>query len=110
MVNYDLAKQEYAKLDHEQKKQRLMTLFDIFKQHSVSIQQMVPLLQADQMKDEDMVQAYHNLVDAIQSVEADKLQASMSKMDQLHVQMEAMRKREADERAQENPEGLLEGI
>lgn len=85
-----------------------MTLFEIFQAHSVSIQKMMPLLQSDQMKEEEMIQAYSNLVDAIQSVEADKLQASMSQMDNLRAKMEALRVQEADERAQENPDELLQ--
>ena len=110
MVNYDTAKAEYLNLDHEQKKQRLMALFAIFKEHSLSIQQMIPLLQADQMKEEDMVQAYGNLVDAIQSVEGEKLQKSLSQMDTLHAKMETLRQQEADEREQENPDWLLQNM
>ncbi|MEI8091106.1 MAG: hypothetical protein WCG98_02400 [bacterium] len=54
-----------------------MSLFEIFKEHSIAIQKMMPLLQADQMKEDDMIQAYDNLVDAIQSVEANKLKESL---------------------------------
>lgn len=108
MVNYDWAKQEYLKLEHADKKVRLMTLFEIFQAHSISIQKMIPLLQADQMKDEEMIQAYDNLVDAIQSVEGEKLQASMSQIDSLQAKMEALRAQEAAERAQENPDALLQ--
>jgi hypothetical protein len=85
-----------------------MTLFEIFQAHSASIQKMMPLLQADQMRDDEMIQAYSNLVDAIQNVEADKLQESLTQMDTLQSKMEALRAREAAERAQENPEELLQ--
>ncbi|MEI7563324.1 MAG: hypothetical protein WCJ39_06855 [bacterium] len=51
------------------KKIKLIALFDIFKEQSVAIQQMFPLLQTDQLKDVDMIEAYNDLVDAIQSVE-----------------------------------------
>lgn len=108
MVNYDWAKQEYLKLEHADKKVRLMTLFEIFQAHSVSIQKMIPLLQADQMKDDEMIQAYNNLVDAIQSVEGEKLQASLTQMDSLQAKMEALRAQEAAERAKENPDALLQ--
>ena len=108
MVNYDWAKQEYLKLEHAERKVRLMTLFEIFQSHSVSIQKMMPLLQADQMRDEEMIDAYDNLVDAIQSVEGEKLQASLSQMDALQAKMEQLRQQEAAERAQENPDALLQ--
>lgn len=107
MVNYESAKQEYLKLEHAEKKVRLMTLFEIFQSHSVSIQKMIPLLQADQMRDEEMVEAYDNLVAAIQSVEWEKLQASLSQMDTLQAKMEQLRQQEAAERAKENPDALL---
>ena len=107
MVNYDWAKQEYLKLEHADKKVRLMTLFEIFQSHSVSIQKMMPLLQADQMRDDEMIEAYDNLVDAIHSVEGEKLQASLSQMDALQSKMEKLRQQEAAERAQENPDALL---
>lgn len=107
MVNYDWAKQEYLKLDPAEKKVRLMTLFEIFQSHSISIQKMMPLLQADQMRDDEMIEAYGNLVDAIQSVEWEKLQASLSQIDALQVKMEQLRQQEAAERAQENPDALL---
>ena len=110
MVNYESAKQEYLKLEHADKKIRLMTLFEIFKAHSVSIQKMIPVLQADQMRDDEMIQAYNNLVDAIQSVEWEKLQASLTQMDSLQAKMEALRAQEAAERAQENPDALLQQI
>ena len=107
MVNYDWAKKEYLKLEHADKKVRLMTLFEIFQSHSVSIQKMMPLLQADQMRDDEMIEAYDNLVDAIHSVEGEKLQASLSQMDALQSKMEKLRQQEAAERAQENPDALL---
>lgn len=110
MVSYDWAKEEYKQLQYADKKVRLMTLFEIFREHSVSITKMLPLLQADQMKEEEMIQAYESLVDAIQSVEASKLQKSLSQLDSLHAQMEALRQKEAAERAQENPDGLLDSI
>ena len=68
----------------------------------------MPLLQADQMRDEEMIDAYDNLVDAIQSVEGEKLQASLSQMDALQAKMEQLRQQEAAERAQENPDALLQ--
>ena len=108
MVNYDSAKQEYLRLEYAEKKVRLMTLFEIFQAHSVSIQKMIPLLQADEMSNEEMIEAYDNLVDAIQSVEGEKLQASLTQMDSLQSKMEALRAQEAAERAQENPEALLQ--
>jgi len=108
MVNYDWAKQEYLKLEKAEKKVRLMSLFEIFKEHSIAIQKMMPLLQADQMKEDDMIQAYDNLVDAIQSVEANKLKESLWQMDTLQSKMEALRQQEEADRAQENPERLLQ--
>ncbi len=110
MVNYNSAKKEYLKLDHADKKIRLMTLFEIFQTYSLSIQKMMPMLQSDQMKEEEMIQAYNNLVDAIKSVESEKLQVSMSKMDQLRIQIEKMREQEAKERVQENLEELLHDL
>lgn len=110
MVNYEGAKEEYKKLEYADKKIRLTTLFEIFKEHSVSIQKMLPLLQADQMREPEIVQAYGNLVDAIQSIESKKLQESLDKMDQLHAQMEQLRQKEAADRAKEDPEALLKQL
>lgn len=68
----------------------------------------MPMLQADQMRDDEMIQAYDNLVDAIQSVEGEKLQTSLTQMDNLQAKMEALRAQEAADRAQENPDALLQ--
>lgn len=110
MVNYDWAKQEYLKLEHADKKVRLMTLFEIFQSHSVAIQKMIPLLQSDHMTDDEMTQAYNSLVDAIQSVKWEELQVSLSQIDALHAKIQALRVQEAAERKQENPDALLQQI
>ena len=108
MVNYASAKQEYLTLAYADKKIKLIALFDIFKEQSVAIQQMFPLLQTDQLKDVDMIEAYNDLVDAIQSVEWEKLQASLSQIESLHLKIEELRQQEAMERAKENPDDLLQ--
>jgi hypothetical protein len=110
MVDYRSAKQEYLQLGNIDKKTRLMTLFEIFQVHSVAIQKMMPILLADQMREDEMVQAYDNLVDAIQSVEGEKLQTALLQMDSLGAKMEALRQQEAIDRAQENPDALLQQI
>lgn len=110
MVDYSWAKQEYIALDYAEKKARLSGLFEIFKEQSVTIQEMIPLLVADQMKENEMVQAYNNLIDAMGSVKEGELQKSFDKMDQLRIQMDALRKQEADDRAQEHPEDLLKNL
>lgn len=110
MLDYDWAIDTYQKLDYEQKKIRLLNLFQIFEQHSVAIQKMIPLLQKDQMPQEDMLQAYTDLSSAIQNIEKQNIQKVFSKMDQLHTKLQQIQAQEAQDKQNGNPENLLQNI
>ncbi len=110
MVNYQWAVEEYKKLDYAQKKVRLMTLFEIFQAHSKSIQEMLPLLKNDQIREEEMIQAYKNLTSAMEIVEKKNISKLSSQMDQLHAKIEEIRRREAEEAKNDNPEDLLKRL
>jgi|GEM_PF-6111848 len=49
MLDYQGAISEYKKLNYSEKKVKLITLFEIFKEHSQSIENMLPLIQSDKM-------------------------------------------------------------
>ncbi len=110
MLDYNWAIDAYQKLDYSQQKLRLLNLFHIFEQHSVAIQKMLPLLQNDQMKQEDMIQAYSDLSSAIQNIEKQNIQNVFSKMEQLHVKIQQIQAQEAQDRQNEDPENLLKNI
>lgn len=104
MLDYNWAIDAYQKLDYSQQKLRLLNLFHIFEQHSVAIQKMLPLLQNDQMKQEDMIQAYSDLSSAIENLEKQNIQNVFSKMDQLHSRLQQIQAQEAQDRQNEDPE------
>ncbi len=110
MLDYNWAIDAYQKLDYSQQKLRLLNLFEIFEQHSVAIQKMLPLLQNDQMKQEDMVQAYTDLSLILESLDKQDIQKVFSKMDQLHAKIQQIQVQEAQDRQNENPENLLKNI
>ena len=110
MLDYNWAIDAYQKLDYSQQKLRLLNLFHIFVQHSVAIQKMLPLLQNDQMKQEDMIQAYSDLSSAIQNIEKQNIQNVFCKMDQLHSRLQQIQAQEAQDRQNEDPENLLKNI
>lgn len=110
MLDYNWAIDAYQKLDYSQQKLRLLNLFHIFEQHSVAIQKMLPLLQNDQMKQEDMIQAYSDLSSAIENLQKQNIQNVFSKMDQLHSRLQQIQAQEAQDRQNENPENLLKNI
>ena len=110
MLDYNWAIDAYQKLDYSQQKLRLLNLFHIFEQHSVAIQKMLPLLQNDQMKQEDMIQAYSDLSSAIENLEKQNIQNVFSKMDQLHSRLQQIQAQEAQDRQNEDPENLLKNI
>ena len=110
MLDYQWAINEYKKLDYSAQKTRLMTLFEIFQEHSQSIPQMITLLQSDQMTSSDMVQAYSDLSSAISMIDKKDLEAVFSKMDKLKIKIDEIRKQEEEDRKTENTEDLLKNI
>jgi len=84
-----------------------MTLFEIFQAHSASIQEMLPLLKEDKIREEEMIQAYTNLASAMEMVEQQNMGQLFSQMDALHAKIEEIRRREAEETKNDNPDDLL---
>lgn len=110
MVDYTWSISEYEQLPYPQKKIKLMNLFEIFQGNSVSIQQMLPLLDQDKIGENEMVQAYRSLTTAIQSIEKKDIKKAIDQIDTLHLQIENIRKQEAKEKKNEDPEILLQNI
>lgn len=110
MTNYQWAISEYEKMEYTQKKIRLIALFEIFQKYSQSIQEMLPLLEHDQIKEDEMIKAYANLSMAIESIEKKDMQTALSKMEKLHFEIQEIRKREKQEREKEDIEAILQNI
>lgn len=110
MLDYQWAIDTFQTLEYAQKKARLTALFEIFQAHSNAIQRLLPLLANDQMTEADMLTAYSNLVRAMESVSKKQLTKALSEIEKLHERMEVLKREEAEDRAKEDPEMLLNNL
>lgn len=110
MLDYQGAISEYKKLNYSEKKVKLITLFEIFKEHSQSIENMLPLIQSDKMWEQDMLQIYADLSTAIWNLDRQGLEKAFSNIDKLRLKIHEIREKEEEDKKTENVDALLNNI
>lgn len=110
MDKYSDIVKSFIELDYENKKSRLISLLDVFKAYSESIQKIMEYLQQDKITQEDMVDVYQSLVENIKNSNDNKLEVWLDKIVALHQKLQQIYDLESKERAQEDPDKLLELI
>ena len=88
----------------------MVTLFEIFKDYSTSMQDMLSFLSQDKMSQQDMIDSYGALTTIIQKVDRSSITAEMGRLESIHDRLELLRQQEAAERLQEDPDALLRAL
>jgi hypothetical protein len=74
MDQYSDIVQSFIKSDYLTKKSRLISLLEVFKTYSESIQKLLEYLNQDKIEEVDMIDVYQSLVENIKKVKDNKLE------------------------------------
>ena len=110
MIDKQKVMNEFSGLAYADKKQKLLDLFVLFEGNSKVIQETKPFLIADKLSEEQIVTYYGYLVEIITSLNEEDLMKSVKWLDRIHQQLVEIQRQEQAERAQEDPESLLQNM
>ena len=110
MIDKQKVLDEFNQLGYAEKKQKLLDLFVLFEASSQVIQDTKPLLIADKLSEEEIATYYGYLAEIITNLNEADLTKSIQWLDQIHQKLLEIWKKESLERAQEDPEALLQTI